>query len=83
MMTSTAKRIMEVFRYFRIKEGGYISLKLLLTKKNLWKDIEEVEFKRAVDDLVKLGYIEKIENPEGWKLREAGDDYLKQRALPF
>ncbi len=83
MMTSTAKKIMEVFRYFRIKKGEYISLKLLLSKKYLWMDIEEEEIKRAAADLIKLGYIGKIDSPEGFELREAGDDYLKQHTLPF
>jgi len=81
--STTAKKIMGVFRYFRIKKGEYISLKLILSKKHLWKDIEEEEFNQGVGDLVKLGYIGRIENPEGWRLLEAGDDYLKQRTLTF
>ena len=80
-ITSTARKIMEVFRYFRIKKNGYISLKLLLSKKHLWKDIEEAEFNQGVGDLIDLGYIERIENPLGWRLLEAGDEYLKQLEL--
>ena len=74
---------MEVFRYFRIRKGEYISLKLILSKKHLWKDIEGEEFNQAVDDLIRLVYIGRIENPEGWRLLEAGDEYLKQRTLTF
>lgn len=79
--TSTARKIMEVFRYFRIKKNEYISLKLLLSKKHLWKDIEEAEFNQGVGDLIELGYIGRIANPEGWRLLEAGDEYLKQLEL--
>ncbi len=79
--TSTARTIMEVYRYFRIKKGEYISLKLLLSRKHLWKDIEEAEFNQSVGDLIKLGYIGRIENPEGWRLLGAGDEYLKQLEL--
>jgi len=82
-LTSTAKKIMELFRYFRIKKGEYLSVKLIRSKQHLWKDIEEEEFNEAVDDLIQLGYIERIENPEGWKLLEAGDDNLKQLTLPL
>ena len=82
-LTSTAKKIMELFRYFRIKKGEYLSVKLIRSKQHLWKDIEEEEFNEAVYDLIQLGYIERIENPEGWKLLEAGDDNLKQLTLPL
>jgi len=81
--TSVAKKIMEVFRYFRIKKDEYLSAKLLLSKRRLWRDIDEEAFNKAVGDLIRLGYIERIELPEGWRLLEAGDDWLKQRPLPF
>ena len=81
--STTAKKIMEVFRYFRIKEGEYISLKLISSKKHLWRDIDEEEFNQGVGDLIKLGYIGRIDNPEGWRLLEAGGEYLKQRTLTF
>ena len=79
--TSTAKKIMEVFRYFRIRKTEYLSLKLLLSKRHLWRDIEEEEFNQAMSELMELGYIEKMESPAGWRLLEAGDDYLKQLEL--
>jgi hypothetical protein len=82
-LTSTAKKIMGVFRYFRVKKDEYLSVKLILSKRHLWRDIEEEEFNEAVDGLIKLGYIERIENPAGWKLLEAGDDYLRQLPLHF
>lgn len=81
--TSTARKIMELFRYFRVKKGEYLSVKLIRSKQHLWKDIEEEEFNEAVNYLVHLGYIERIENPVGWKLLEAGDDDLKQLPLHF
>ena len=82
-LTSTAKKIMELFRYFRVKKGEYLSVKLIQSKQHLWKDIEEEEFNEAVNYLIYLGYIERIENPAGWKLLEAGDDDLKQLPLHF
>ena len=82
-LTSTAKNIMELFRYFRVKKGEYLSVKLMRSRQHLWKDIEEEEFNQALEDLIELGYIERIENPEGWKLLEAGDDNLKQPTLHF
>jgi len=82
-LTSTAKKIMELFRYFRTKKGEYLSVKLIRSKQHLWKDIEEEEFNEAVNYLIHLGYLERIENPEGWKLLEAGDDNLKQLPLHF
>jgi hypothetical protein len=82
-LTSTSKKLIGVFRYFRIKKDEYLSVKLVLSKKHLWKDIEEEAFSEAADDLIKLGYLEKIENPVGWKLLGAGDDYLKQLPLHF
>jgi len=82
-LTSTAKKIMELFRYFRVKKGEYLSVKLIRSKQHLWRDIEEEEFNEAVNYLIHLGYIERIENPAGWKLLEAGDDDLKQLPLHF
>lgn len=75
--TTTAKKIMEVFRYFRIRKDEYLSIKLLQSKRHLWRDIEEDEFGQAMDELIELGYIEKMDRPEGWRLLEAGDEYLK------
>jgi len=74
---------MELFRYFRGKKGEYLSVKLIRSKQHLWKNIEEEEFNEAVDDLIQLGYIERIENRKGGKLLEAGDDNLKQLTLPY
>ena len=82
-LTSTARKIMELFRYFRVKKGEYLSLKLIQSKQHLWKNVEEEEFNEAIDDLIQLGYIERIENPAGWKLLEAGEDNLKQLPLHF
>jgi len=82
-LTSVAMKIMEVFRYFRLKKNEYLSAKLLLSKRRLWRDIDEEQFNGAVGDLIRLGYIGRIEHPEGWRLLEAGDDWLKQRPLPF
>ena len=82
-LTSTAKKIMEMFRYFRVKKCEYLSIRLIRSRQHLWKDIEEEEFNQALENLIEMGYIEKIENPEGWKLLEAGDDNLKQLNLHF
>jgi DNA-binding MarR family transcriptional regulator len=82
-LTFTAKKIMEVFRYFRIRKDEYLSKRLMLSKVHLWRDIEEKAFNKAADDLIKRGYIEKTEDPEGWKLLPAGEEYLKQLTLHF
>jgi hypothetical protein len=80
-ITSTARKIMEVFRYFRIRKNECLSIKLLLSKRHLWRDIEEDAFSQAMGELMELGYIKKIESPAGWRLLEAGDEYLKQLEL--
>lgn len=72
---------MEVFRYFRIGKDGYLSLKLLLSKRHLWQDIEEEQFNQAMRELIEIDFIRKIKNPDGWKLLESGDTYLKQFRL--
>jgi hypothetical protein len=82
-LTPVARKIMEVFRYFRIRKDEYLSAKLLVNKRYLWRDIDEKTFNKALDGLIRLRYIERIEHPEGWRLLEAGDDWLKQRSLPF
>ena len=68
---------MEVFRYFRIKKDDSISTKLLLSKRHLWRDIEEEQFKDAIDELIRRGYIGKLDAPEGWRLLQEGAEYLK------
>lgn len=80
-LTYASKRIMEVFRYFRIGKDGYLSLKLLLSKRHLWQDIEEEQFNQAMRELIEIDFIRKIKNPDGWKLLESGDTYLKQFRL--
>ena len=77
-LTSTAKKIMEVFWYFRIRKNEYLSTKLISSKRELWQDVTDKHFTHAIEELIEMGYIAKIENPAGWKLLEAGDHYLKQ-----
>ena len=79
--TSTAKKIMEVFLYFRIKKDEYLSVKLLLGKRHLWREVEEEDFNKAIEELIEKGYIARMETPESWRLLEAGDEYLKQLEL--
>lgn len=62
-LTATAKKIMEVFRYFGIRTNEYLSLKLLQSKRHFWRDIEEEDVNHAVEELTGLGYIVKIEFP--------------------
>ena len=69
---------MEVFGYFRIKKDDSLSTKLLLSKRHLWRDIEEEQFTEAIEELIGRGYIGRLESPEGWRLREARAEYLKQ-----
>ncbi len=75
-LTSTARKIMEVFRYYRIKRDGVLSTKLLLTKRQLWRDIEEEQFNESIEDLIGMGYLARIGNPEGWRLLEPGAEYI-------
>lgn len=76
-LTATAKKIMELFRYFKIQQGDTLSLKLFLTRKHLWQDQEEQEVQDALGELIQRGYITAIEDPSGWRLQEAGAQYLK------
>lgn len=80
-LTSISRKIMELFGYFRVKKGEYLSAKLIRSKQHLWKNIEEEQFSEAVNYLIRLGYIERIENPAGWKLLEEGYNGLKQFPL--
>jgi len=68
---------MEVFRYFRIKQDDILSTKLLLTKRHLWRDIEEEQFSEAIEELIAIGYIAKVENPHGWRLLELGAECIR------
>jgi hypothetical protein len=76
-LTATAKKIMEVFRYFRINEGDALSLKLFLTRKHLCRDLKEEEVMDALWELTNRGYIAEMEDPPGWRLLEAGVQYIK------
>ena len=76
-LTSTAKKIIEVFRYFRIKQNDMLSTNLLLSKRHLWRDIEEAQFRGAIEELIEMGYIAKMEKPEGWRLLQPGAAYIK------
>jgi len=80
-LTSTAKKIMEVFRYFRIKRDEILSTKMILSKRELWQDVTDEHFTHAIAELMGMGYLAKIKSPEGLRLLEAGDDYLKQIEL--
>ena len=79
-LTSTARIVMEVFRYFRIKGHDSLSTKLLLSRKYLWRDVEEETFNKAMAELAEKDYIRKMEDPEGWQLLDAGAEYLKTTA---
>jgi len=77
-LTSTAKKIMEVFRYFKIKRDDYLSVKLVSSKRHLWRDIDDETFNDAIDALIEKGYIYKMEDSAGWRLLAPGEEYLKQ-----
>jgi len=77
-ITSTSKKIMGVFRYFRIKRDEILSTKLILSKRELWQNVTDKHFTHAIEELIEMGYIAKIETPAGLRLLEAGDEYLKQ-----
>jgi len=47
-LTAVAKKIMELFNYFKISAGDTPSLKLFLTRKHLWKDLAEEEVQDAL-----------------------------------
>ena len=77
-LTSTAKKIMEVFRYFKIRKDEYLSVKLVLLKRHLWRDIDDETFNDAMGQLIERGYVSSMEDPSGWKLLSAGAEYLKE-----
>jgi len=77
-LTSTAVKIMNVFKYFRVRKNGFLSTRLLLSKAHLWRDVDEETFDRSVEELLERGYIkENMEKTPGFFLTEIGDDHLK------
>jgi hypothetical protein len=65
-LTFTGKKIMEAFRYFRIKRDHYLSVKRVLNRKHLWRDIDDETFTDAMVEPIKRGYI------------GAGEEYVKR-----
>lgn len=78
-LTATAKKIMGLFHYFKIKQGDTMSLSLFLTRKHLWKETEEQEVQDALGELIQKDYIKQTDDPAGWMLREKGFQYLKKQ----
>jgi hypothetical protein len=79
-LTSVARKILNVFKYFRVKKDGFLSTKLLLSKAHLWRDIDEETFDRAIDELLEKGYIRKsMERMPGFFQTEIGHDYLQNQ----
>ena len=76
-LTDTARKIMELFRYFKINQGDTLSLKKFLTRKHLWNELEEQEVQDALRELIQRGYIIETEDPVGWRLQEAGAQYIR------
>jgi hypothetical protein len=76
-LTSTAKKIMELFQYFRIKQGDVLSFKLFQARKHLWKNLEQEEVLDALRELIEKGLIEETRDSAGWRLLEAGEQYIK------
>jgi hypothetical protein len=68
---------MEVCRYFNLQQSDVLSLNLFLTRKHLLDDLEEQEVQDALRELIQGGYIAEIGYPLGWRLQEAGAQYLK------
>ena len=62
-LTATAKKIMEVFRYFKIKQGDTMPLKLFMTRKHMWQDLEEEEVYDALRELIQKGFIMETRRP--------------------
>ena len=58
--------------------GDTLLLKLFLTRKHLWQDLEEEEVQDALRELLQKDYITEIEDSTcGWRLQEAGAQYIK------
>jgi hypothetical protein len=51
-MTATAKKIMELFGYFRIRQGDVLSFKLFRSRKYMWQDVEQEEVMDALGELI-------------------------------
>jgi hypothetical protein len=77
-LTATAKKIMELFQYVRIKQGDILSFKLFQARKHLWKDLEQEEVLDALRELIQKGLVEETQDPAGWRLLEAGEQYIKR-----
>ena len=53
--TSTARKIIEVFRCCRIKKDDILSAKLLMSKRHLWREIDGETFTDAIGELMEWG----------------------------
>jgi predicted transcriptional regulator len=77
-LTPVAVKILGVFKYFKVKKNGLLSTKLLLSKAGLWRDVDEITYERAVDELLEKEFIrESMGEKPGYMLTESGADYLK------
>jgi hypothetical protein len=76
-LTATAKKIMELFQYVRIKQGDILSFKLFQARKHLWKDLEQEEVLDALRELIQKGLVEETQDPAGWRLLEGGEQYIR------
>jgi len=76
-LTYMAKKIMEVFRYFKITQGDTMTLKLFLSRKHLWKEFEEEQVQDALNELIQRGFIVGVEEPAGWRLLKPGAQYIR------
>jgi hypothetical protein len=77
-LTPVATKILGVFKYFKVKKNSLLSTKLLLSKTRLWRDIDEITYERALDELLEKEFIrESMGEMPGFLLSETGADYLK------
>jgi hypothetical protein len=75
-LTSTAKKITELFQYFRIKQGDILPFKLFQARKHLWRDLDQKEVLDALRELIQKGLVEETQDWAGWRLLKPGDQYL-------
>ena len=77
-LTSVAIKIMNVFKYFLVKKDGFLPIKLLMSKANLWRDIDKETFDRAINELLEKGYLrESTVKMLGYFQTETGHEYVQ------
>lgn len=75
-MNETSKKIMEVFREFRVGKNEFFPIQSLMSRVNDWDRGHKDSFDESIVELIKEGYIKESKRPIGYILTEKGYEYL-------